>query len=309
MGDRKMRIAILIGVSEYAELNNLPACRLDVKAIDQLLSATGLYNQKLHLTNRVEASEAKQKVLSYLEKFKGEEVDEVFFYYSGHGDFTGEELYYLMSDFTDSKRRQTSIENTEIDNLLRNLNPNLTIKILDCCYSGIAYIKNSQSLKNYFEDRRGSFKNCYFMMSSQANQQSYADDTLSDFTKSILSGISERPDGPVRYKDMIDAVTDRFEIGGKQVPQFIIQATMKEIFCNLNSTIRDKLITISTEFKTKLNYGSESLQTLEELVNRDAKSCCSREEVAEVLNQLKQNIEQYSFPKDLFTFFQRIYYF
>lgn len=59
-------------------------------------------------------------VAGIIAKYTGKEVEEIFFYVTGHGQFYDNEFYYLLSDFDKTKRKKTSLENTELDQMFRS---------------------------------------------------------------------------------------------------------------------------------------------------------------------------------------------
>lgn len=304
-----MRLAILIGISTYEELNDLPACERDVDAMHELLLSTGHYpdHNILKISGSEKANNIKEKIIAFLNNYNDQEISEVFFYYSGHGLYREDELYYLMSDYKETSLRQTSIENSEVDSWLRNLKPEITTKVVDTCYAGLQYIKNDQVvMKN-----TNNFKKCYFFLSSQVDQKSYTSEGLSDFTKSFIVGIKNCPQGKVRYKQIMDAISDHFEMEGKQKPQFIFQAPMTEVFCNLDSELQKSIEQILINHTPNLNAVTpisevtsiRPRQTLKELIEEDAKNCLSRDEVRDILSKLQTQLNTQSFPEDLKEFF------
>ncbi len=55
-----MRIAILIGISEYAEkAQNLPACKQDIESMAAIVEASGKFDEILKFAGVVRASDVK----------------------------------------------------------------------------------------------------------------------------------------------------------------------------------------------------------------------------------------------------------
>ena len=79
-----------------------------------------------------------------------------------------------------SAKKQTTIENTELDNWIRLLNPALTVKIIDACHAGVQYIKDPEVFKDFLNSTPKSFNSFYFLFSSLKEQYSYQDKRLSD---------------------------------------------------------------------------------------------------------------------------------
>src|SRR5258708_5577999 len=119
-----MNIAIIIGVSTYTHSsNNLPGCKNDANAILQILKKTDKYDDILYINNNEHSAETKELLSNFILKNKGAVINEVFFYYSGHGEFSNDEFYYVLSDFDPKKKNQTSLQNSEVDDLIRTLSP------------------------------------------------------------------------------------------------------------------------------------------------------------------------------------------
>ncbi len=155
-----MKIAILIGVDIYtSQLGNLPACKKDVKLIKEILEATGEFSEILFISDNCNSDYVKSTISNFVSEIKDEQIDEVFFYFTGHGDFYEQQFYYILSDYNTSKRKQTSLENSEVDNWLRNLNPKLTIKVVDACHSGTTYIKSQSAINEILEKSTSRFNN------------------------------------------------------------------------------------------------------------------------------------------------------
>ena len=81
-----MRIAILIGVSEYAgNANNLPACKQDLDSMAAVVEAAEKFDEILRFAGSVKASDLKTTISQKIDSLRGADVEEIFFYYTGHG--------------------------------------------------------------------------------------------------------------------------------------------------------------------------------------------------------------------------------
>ncbi len=237
-----MNVAIVVAASQYSgAVSSLPACRNDADAMTALLRAEARFDDVLVVVENTTASTVKQKVVEFVARHKSTSIDEVLFYFSGHGEFVGTEFYYLLSDYDPKRRSRTSFENSEIDNLLRALSPRLAIKIVDACTSGVTYIKEPGALEAYLKGTQATFKSCYFMFSSHLDQSSYADADLSHFTRSLASAVLTHPGPSIRYKDLIDYISDTFEANSQQKPFFVAQADFTDQFCGISDTLRADL--------------------------------------------------------------------
>ncbi|MED1479976.1 caspase family protein [Bacillus altitudinis] len=284
-----MKIALLIGVSEYDTQQKLPGCKNDVLAIKQIIDATKEYDDKLVIYKNTNSNNIKQQVSAFFDKHRKSEetIDEIFFYFSGHGMYKEEEFYYILSDFDFPKMNRTTYKNSEIDDLIKSLNPLLTVKIIDACESGVRYVKdiNDYEIKKMLEGTKQNFNNCYFMFSSQFNESSYAEESLSYFTESFANSILLNETETIRYRDIMDYISDDFlQKNIQQTPYYIFQGTNTEVFASFSRDLKEEL-------KNKLFDDTVEVDKTEEekdvsLITKiieDAKLyCMSTEEVKDV---------------------------
>jgi len=234
-----MNLAIILSVSKYKiPGNDLPASKNDGEIINSILTTSAKYDHILYIKDNQSSIEVKDQLDDFFTKYRGQEINEFFFYYSGHGDFSNDKFYYLLSDYDEKKKNQTTIQNEYFDDLIRSLEPELVVKVVDACQSGARYIKDFDILPKYFNESKSGFKNCYFMFSSLSSQYSYQDDNLSFFTKSFIEAIKVHTKEEISFKNIIEYISDEFENIGDQTPFYVIQAQMTEKFCKYNSELR-----------------------------------------------------------------------
>ena len=285
-----MNLGIVIAVSDYGSpSNNLPGCDADGLAISKILKTDNKFDDVLYLSEKTSSGDVKPELIRFINSHKDNDIDDVVFYFSGHGDFSGDEFYYLLSDYDSKRKKQTSLENTELDNLLKALNPNNAIKIVDACHSGTPYIKDPDVFDTYLKGTQGEFKKCYFMFSSQTDQYSYQDRNLSFFTKSIVESVQSHTSEIIRYKDVIDFVSDSFSESHSQTPFFIVQADFTEPFCTVSKTLRKSLAdlflgNVDPHETKEGDSDSGTEKTLLDLVKEDANRYCTEEEALSYLS-------------------------
>jgi len=252
-------LAIIIGVSQYAdENNNLPACLNDVKIIESLFNSIIKYDDVLIEKGNIESNKVRDSITTFIQKYQNEIIGEVFFYYTGHGCFDGTNFYYNLSNYDKRNKRQTSIENSEIDTWLRSLKAKLTIKVIDACYSAIKHIKDD-FFQQYFNDTKTGFNECYFMYSSLSYQKSYQNELLSDFTLSFINSLFKKD--KIKYRDIMNSISDEFEHNNKQTPFFVVQADYTEDFADIDESIKAKLkeeMAKLPKYSNKMSFGSKS---------------------------------------------------
>ncbi len=295
-------LAIVIAVSEYSgDATPLPACKNDGAAIATLVNGEQRFAETLFIDSETSSKNVKQRLIEFIAKHKHSEVEDVFFYFTGHGEFYGGEFYYLLSDYRSAARKQTSLENTELDNLIRSLRPTLFAKVVDACHSGLSYVKDGGELRKHLDSSINAFKKVYFMFSSQSSQPSYQDKSLSYFTRRFVESIILRESSSVRYKDIIDYVSDAFTQDTIQTPFFVTQADHTELFIEVSADMRK---TASAFLPTGALNGTATQAGVLELslvdfIKQDASLYCSEEQTASVLEQISKSLRSYKFPPDL----------
>ncbi|WNG36665.1 caspase family protein [Archangium violaceum] len=299
-----MKIAVLIGVSNYS-IGNLPACRRDVEILAQLLSATGAYQEILTLADDTSSKSIKEKLTSFIRTHSASKPQQVLFYFSGHGEFADGELHMLCSDYEATKRKQTSLENSEVDNLLRQLGAELTVKIIDACHSGVTYIKDKSALETHVQKSAYSFSKCYFLFSSHADQFSFQDNRLSFFTNAIIESAVQFSGREMRFKDIIDYVSDYFSVNPSQRPFFVTQADFTEIFANIPADATTLLGAPTAtlplaENKAEGQPPPAPAPSLLDLIKADAARYCSYEEALEIINTaIPEAVAEHRFSENL----------
>ncbi len=296
-----MNLAIIIAVSSYSNtINNLPGCKNDAEAINQIIRKTGKYEAILYVNDNETSANTKELLSNFILENKINVVNELFFYYSGHGEFSNDEFYYVLSDFDSKKKNQTSLQNSEIDDLIKTLTPELVIKVIDACQSGTRYIKEADVLNKYFNESKQGFKKCYFLNSSLNSQSSFQNENLSFFTFSFLKALREHKSKEIRYKDIIDVISDEFFDNQEQTPFFVIQAELTEKFCTFSTELREYL----NRFDENSLSDNETKNTpiplkLSDLVKKAAKDYVDKDGAIEVLKFVKEEISLISLSSEL----------
>jgi len=312
-----MKIACLVGVSKYKNLNELRACGNDIALMNSVLEATDQYDPILCIDGNQESSKVKQQLVNFFNQYKGQNPDQVLFYYTGHGDFDGKEFSYLLSDYEDSRKNQTTIKNTELDDWIRLINPGLTVKIIDACHAGVQYIKDTDDAFNKYLNSTTPTKlpkainSFYYMFSSLREQYSYQDDRLSDFTKCVVESISDFTGTEMRFKDVIDYVSDSFKPNPKQTPYFITQATSTEVFIAINPSLIERIRGLLSPYclmpapseKAETGHSITQSVSLLDLVKADSEKYCSKDEVLEALKHCQTYLTEKKYKSDTYDLY------
>lgn len=307
------RIAIIIGVSNYSRQQALPACQNDADLVHFVLTSSKAYEDILYLTGaNTSSDEVKHQLTQFVEKHKSRtDIEEVFFFYSGHGQFIDDEFYYILSDFEESRRNRTCLKNSELDGYLRTLGPELAVKIVDACNAGVQYVKDAGGLAAIIEKgtKEQGLKKVYFLFSSLFDQSSFASAAVSDYTKSFIEAIYSNGRPEIRYRDIVDQITDQFANNRDQRPFFVIQADNTEIFGSFQdrekNEIRSRLEAVTVVTLTSTASATPSKQpTLADLIKEQAKDYLSDAEIIETIEQLPIVTRRYTLPPEIDSLFQ-----
>lgn len=309
-----MNLAIIIGVSEYTNYDTLKACDNDIEIMKNTLEKLNKYEDICYISNSPKAHEVKKKIAEFVTKYKNSSINELVFYFSGHGDRNKDDFFYVLSDFNEDKKETTGLRNTELDGLIKNLNPKLTIKIIDACFSGTSYIKSTnENVEQIFTKsaKKNEFKNLYFLYSSSSEEESLANENISFFTQSFFNSLVQNL-GDIRYRDIMAYVADDMSLNKYPEPTFIVQANNTEIFGDISEDL-------ATYIKNKLNIDNSSSnngnqdkevnvqkeKSLFELIKEKSNNeYCTKEEAFQNIELLKSKFSIKEWAKDITDIFE-----
>ena len=299
-----MNIAILIGVSEYATQNKLPACAKDVEHMRSLLEATKKYEEIKCIQKQTNASQVKDELWAFFSKYEKSDISEALIYFSGHGYYHTDAML-CCSDFDINKPNTTSISNTNIDDLLRSVNPSVAVKIIDACQSGSPYIKDTSDgfQKSLKVSRLDSF---LCMMSSRQNQLSYASAHESDFTKSWIDAALSKKTGRILYRDIEAFLADAFLKNPDQTPFFVNQGTVTEVF----SMVTDDMLRLSNSRSKSVDLPSQGAaidQRVAAEISKMDKKYVSQAAVNDALNLSYSQLNEQDIDDKLITKYYKKY--
>jgi hypothetical protein len=301
-----MKLAIAIGVSEYkGARNQLPACKNDITLVRQIIAAANKFDDILVIDCETVSGKVKTALAAFIDKHDGQQIEELLFYYTGHGDLHNDEFVYLFSDYEDKRRTQTSLANSELDAMFRSSKPKLTVKVVDACHSGASYVKDVEALSKSLEATTKNFEKCYFMFSSQKEQPSWQDLHLSAFTEAFGNAIVTHNQSDIRYKDIVDFISDQFQANTDQTPAFVAQANFTEVFCTISDALRAAAGAFSRSRGGPLvadtAVESDSATALLDRVKNDAGRYCDETEAATALETVRQVALDFDFRSQQLT--------
>jgi hypothetical protein len=217
-------VAILAGNTEYQRLGTLECCKEDLAAVRELLEATGKFDSIELLLNQ-DSSQLKDGIRASVDAHGS--IDEVFFYFTGHGYQHEAEFFFCATNFDASRPNETGLSNTELHTLLKSTEAELVVKVIDACSSGALLLKSDGS---FLPTNKQGFKNLIQIASCLDSQNSLTGDPLSLFTDKFRTAALRKCEGTVYYTDIIDALRDEFLDNNNQTPHFVSQGTGREQF-------------------------------------------------------------------------------
>jgi tetratricopeptide (TPR) repeat protein len=236
--------AVIIGIAKYADpaIPSLNYTVNDAQALYDVLTDPNYGGfRKDHVTillNEKATTSAIKKAIGVDLKRAPEDGIAVV-YFAGHGAPEGEETYWLTYD---SKISQTlyasALSNDEISGMLKRINTNRVVTLLDCCYSG-ASIAASRSTRAVLVDdpfRALEGSGSITITSSDGKEQSLEDSKLKHgiFTFRLLEAIKGKADingdGTVMADEIAKYIqetvpNDARERSHKQDPQIVTNYT------------------------------------------------------------------------------------
>lgn len=306
-----MNLAIIIGVSKYKfdTYGDLPACKNDAELFKDVLSDVKEFDDILYLNENQEYYQINKAITNFVNSHKDKEVNELVFYFSGHGERIDSEFYYLCHDFIKEKKGTTGISNGYLDGVIRNLSPKLYVKFVDACYSGTQYIKSETDYKRDFKSSAESnhLNNIYFFFSSRGDTESSAGPELSYFSESIFTCILERTN-ELKYHDLMAYVADDFERRGAPTPIFISQATLLENFGEIKESTHDLInqhMRLPNPIESSETEKSNAESTLLSLIQKKSSDlCCTKEEAIASLDSFNSGLLEANWPSDIDEMFE-----
>lgn len=305
-----MKLAILIASSEYNKYKPLNACKNDLELINSLLENSKEFSKILYSLNE-DASQVQNKIIDFVNEHKNKEIQQVFFYFSGHG-YRSDKNYHFCFKNTDSQFLETTtINNDELDNYLRELSASVTIKIVDACYSGEHYIKNTENEDIIFTKNKKGFKDLFFLYSSLSTEISEADQEHSKFTKLLIKAInSEISKNKISLATIWKYISDYSKKDLNHEPQIICQGGALTYLFNDINTIKSLIQNFEKtnddfEQNTIDNSKQDNTENLSffDQVYKQAQLYCDQPTALTKIHDFIQCITKIQFSKEINTLF------
>jgi len=308
----KENIAIILAVSDYGPTNSLPGCKNDGELIRAILEKTGKFapDNTLYINVETSSSAVKRSLSRFIGSFKDRPVGEIIYFYTGHGLFDGTDFYYLLSDYSPARKQATTLTNVELDEMLRSLRADLTVKVIDACYSAQQYVKSADEFEKAIKASSATYKNCYFMFSSEQTQASWQDGNLSHFTLEFAKAIQQHASSSIRYKDIIDFISDAFASNARQRPVFVAQANFTEEFCAVDDSLKGMINNCLVGSADPVNaspIATPRLSAADELkirIRKDAEKYCTAEDAEKTFGLIREVIDSYKLSGPVADFYE-----
>lgn len=309
------RIALLVGVSDYLYEESLSACEHDLALVSEILQGSGSYDDVVVIGDSPKSSVVKEKIAALVRQYEGEDIDEVFFYYTGHGMRRADDFSFIFSDFERIKSEQTSLRNSELDAMLKTLEPTLVVKVVDACQSGVEYVKSDFNLEDVLsKSAKSSFNKIYFLFSSSSTEPSIAYSDLSVFTKSFAECIAGNEGRELRYRDLMAYMADDLGVTKHQTPLFIQQANNIEVFFAISEELAamvNKKLFSGKDLEPSVPVEVASIEGLSERessllseVRLKAKDYCSKDDALAIIGRMIELPAEFDWGKALRDLYQ-----
>lgn len=159
--------ALIIGIDDYGGTwTPLINAVGDAKAIKEMLESKYKFEYFRTLYNRLATRENIIRELEWLVR-NVQEDDNVFIYYSGHGEFKKEynKGYWVPADATEESTYQY-VSNNDLQTFLSSIRSKHTLLISDACFSGDIFRGKTISIP--FEDTERYYRDVHAKLSRQA---------------------------------------------------------------------------------------------------------------------------------------------
>jgi uncharacterized caspase-like protein len=222
------KVALLVGVSEYADLPPLPAAPNDVEAMKRVLQdpKLGGFDQVKQLINPDSVTMQVAIAEIFAERKK---TDLLLLFFAGHGITDDNGKLYLATHITTRNAfRATAVPATFIHDVMSESPSKRQVVILDCCYSG-AFAEGWRSRNVGAVDIRKQLggEGRAVLTSSTATQISYEQEGAGIYTRYLVEGIETG--AADRDRDGMISIDELHEYAREKVQE--VKPAMKPELC------------------------------------------------------------------------------
>ena len=192
--------ALVVGISDYTNLQKLDFCRNDGKEVYDVLTSLGYQiSDENKLIGKAMGTKVKDTLYDFFDNKRDNPDDTLLFYYSGYvvPDVYGD-IYLASSDIDFDNPYKGGYSFEELTKVIQKCISTRVVIILDCCYRGSAMVtlneRDSAKVGGYILDekaRKLPVQGRYILSSNQTLQEAYALTTgqHSIFTYYLLEGL------------------------------------------------------------------------------------------------------------------------
>jgi hypothetical protein len=136
--DPRQSSCVLIGVSDYGKLRELPAVRENLAQLSEVFAdpeTWGIPAERLHTIAYPQSADAIREAISAAAK---DAPDTLLVYFAGHGLYDKKDGLLLALPEATGKDRSQTVPWQQLAEVIRNADSHRRIVWLDCCYAGLA---------------------------------------------------------------------------------------------------------------------------------------------------------------------------
>jgi len=169
--------ALVVGVSEYKTLPNLPGVKKDIAAVKKALEEHGFHVTLVE--NPADRSELDQVFINFINTYGQKQDDRLLFYFAGHGHtlrttYGGEMGYILPADTPNPDQdeagfRATALDMQMIEVYAKRIQAKHALFVFDSCFSGSLFAL-SKAIPEHISDKTGKHVR-QFITSGSADEQ------------------------------------------------------------------------------------------------------------------------------------------
>jgi hypothetical protein len=140
------RRALIIGINDCDNYNDLTGCILDANAMENILARNddGSPNYDCRLLTTAKERVTRERLREVWEQLFDNFSEDILFYFSGHGTPTRTGGYIVTQDATE---KEPGLPMDELLSLANDSKAREVLLILDCCFSGA--LGNPKNLREY----------------------------------------------------------------------------------------------------------------------------------------------------------------
>nr|WP_245192092.1 caspase family protein [Amycolatopsis azurea] len=199
MPDPRKSRAVLVGVSEYATLEELPGVANNIETLHDAMTDPELWGLSEEHCVALLNPESPDEVMDAVHRAASEATDALLFYYAGHGLLDNRFELYLAMPGSDNDRLYRSVRYDDIRREVVGtaLSCYGKVVLLDCCYSGRAIGGMGGSVDDLADQAR--VDGTYVMTATAETRKALAPpgERYTAFTGALVDKLTRGlPDGP-----------------------------------------------------------------------------------------------------------------